>query len=104
MRPIVVLDYGRSAEAGWRRWDVDTVLASICAAVLAAVSAMVVAAIVWLVIVVTTADRERFNRARASAAQTDLANFATALDAFRADVGRFPAPREGLGALMTCPA
>lgn len=41
---------------------------------------------------------------RISAAQTDLTNIGTALDAFVADTGRFPATAEGIGILVNPPA
>ena len=41
---------------------------------------------------------------RMSAARSDVVSLSTALDAFRADTGRYPTTTEGLGALLAPPA
>lgn len=46
----------------------------------------------------------RSEQARETAAQTDIANLETALDAFEVDCGRFPNSDEGLRALVERPA
>ena len=46
----------------------------------------------------------RTEQARKTAAQTQISNFETALDAFEVDNSRYPSAQEGLGALLTAPA
>ncbi len=43
-------------------------------------------------------------KARAKAAKVQIANLATALDAFGLDVGRYPTSQEGLDALVSAPS
>lgn len=43
-------------------------------------------------------------RARVTAAKTDIASLETALDAFEIDTGRYPTAEEGLSALVTQPS
>ncbi len=46
----------------------------------------------------------RVDQARQTAARTQIAEFSTALDLFRLDVGRYPNMEQGLGALRIAPA
>ena len=46
---------------------------------------------------------QRIKPAKQSAAQAQIENFATALDGFYVDTGRYPATQEGLKALRTKP-
>ena len=51
-----------------------------------------------------TFDRgQRSRQALVAAAKSDVANLATALDAFAQDVGRYPSTAEGFGALVAPP-
>ncbi len=65
---------------------------------------MVVVSIIGLLIVLVG---PRFIRgqekAETRAAAAQIANFGTALDTFRLDVGRYPTTQEGLGALLQRP-
>ena len=46
----------------------------------------------------------RVDQARQTAARTQIAEFSTAFDLFRLDVGRYPTMEQGLGALRIAPA
>jgi len=45
----------------------------------------------------------QLGRSRAKAAQLQLDTIASSVELFRSDVGRYPTPQEGLGALLTDP-
>lgn len=47
---------------------------------------------------------KRGEQAKAAAAQTDISNIDTALDAFEVDTGRYPSSQEGLSALSEQPS
>ncbi|MBI1367261.1 MAG: type II secretion system protein GspG [Planctomycetes bacterium] len=57
-----------------------------------------------LAAVVATRFTGTSERARVTAAKTDIASLETALDAFEVDAGRFPSSEEGLLALVEVPA
>ncbi len=46
---------------------------------------------------------KRSEQARIAAAQTDISNMETSLDAFEVDTGRYPSSEEGLQALVEAP-
>jgi general secretion pathway protein G len=62
---------------------------------------LVILAILAAVVVTNFAGKSE--KARVTAANTDIANLDTCLDAFRVDCGRYPTQEEGLQALVTNP-
>jgi general secretion pathway protein G len=53
---------------------------------------------------VCSSDLKRSEQARVTAAHTQISFFATGLDAFEVDVGRYPTNEEGMQALVEMPA
>ena len=66
---------------------------------------LVVIAIIGLIAAVLTPSlMGQLGRSRVKAAELQLDTVASAIEAFRADVGRYPSKDEGLSALVTAPA
>ncbi|MCW5724702.1 MAG: type II secretion system major pseudopilin GspG [Maricaulaceae bacterium] len=66
---------------------------------------LVVLLILGLLIALVTPNIIRYvGQARVQAAETQIANFASALEMYRLDVGRYPDPSAGLGALVAAPS
>lgn len=66
---------------------------------------LVVIAIIGLIAAVLTPNlMGQLGRSRVKAAELQLDTVATAIEAYRADVGRYPSQSEGLSALVTAPA
>jgi len=65
---------------------------------------LVVIAIIGLIAAVLTPNlMGQLGRSRVKAAELQLDTVATAIEAYRADVGRYPSQSEGLAALVTAP-
>ncbi len=66
---------------------------------------LVVLVILGLIIGIAAPRAVNFlSRAKADVAKIQIESFATALDLYQLDVGRYPATREGLGALIAPPS